>query len=237
MATNLFELIFNQFVDMVVECAAKKKACKVDNCDFNWRVHDRTGTRVMEIVYLYSDECKRQHNITTIIDITNICTEDLVSCSWIDYITKIARDYVCSICPTRLTIVKEDLPKCREEYPKWQPFVTRTTTTITRQHCVEPVYSEPEVIIDPGCPCVETCEREPCPSRDRVIIKYKEDKNNCCGCTQLKTPSRQKYGSWKDNTDYNNHQWGSRSTVKTMGGGSSKSSGGCGCSGGSSEVF
>lgn len=210
MANNLIELIFEQFIEIVIGLS-RKSNCKLDECDFDYRVREFVGHRLIDVVYVDEDKCGRRRDIITQIDSTNICLEDLTTCRWVAYLEKLAKAFLCDICPIKLSIVKDEPRKCRPQPHKWQPFECKTVTTIIRKR--KPVKKEPvcDIIIEKECECIPLCKREPCEPKHKVIIKYEAEKPWKCGdCEVLvEEPEERKHDfNWfKCNQDFNHHKW------------------------------
>lgn len=170
MANNLVQLIFDQFVAIVIKIASKCR-CEVDVCDFDFRVRELTGYRIIDVLYVAHEQCGRTRDVVTTIDFTNICFEDLTSCEWIQYLKKIAREYVADICPRRVVIVKDKKRRCREEPPVWEPFPCQQITHVVEVTPVEPIIPRPKIIYEHECECVPQCERKPCIAQERIIIR------------------------------------------------------------------
>ena len=225
MSSNLVNLIFNQFVEIVIKLA-KKSNCDVDECDFNYRVRELVGHRLIDVIFVAEDNCGRRRDVVISIDFTSICFSDLTTCSWVAYLEKLAAEYVCDICPKKLMVVKNELKKCRPQPAKWCPLPCRNTTTIIKKKPYCPPEPECEVIICQEDECIPVCERKPCCPKKEIIVKYQSEKPWKCGdCTTLVTESEgHDFVEHKGNKDYNHHQWKGLNK-------------GCGCGGSaSSEV-
>ena len=208
MTSNLVDLIFNQFVEMVLDRAQVKGDCELGECDFSFRTREYAGHKLMDVLYKARDQCDRVRDVITTIDITSICYEDLCTCRWRDYLEKIARAYTVDVCPRRLSLVCDVPSKCREQPPQWRPFPTKTTTTIYRKRPVDIIPEEPVVVIEEECQCIPVCKREPCTRKKEVIIRYKNEPAPKCGsCLQLVPEPKEKYDfkQFKDVTDYNSN--------------------------------
>lgn len=210
MANNLVQLIFDQFLE-IVERFSRKSCCDFDDCDFEYRVRELVGHRLIDVIYIIEDKCGRRRDVITTIDFTNICVEDLTTCRWVDYLEKIARGYIHDICPKKLVIVKEELNKCRSQPPKWKPMPCRKITTIVRKKPVLPPEPECEIIIEKECECVPLCKRVSCVPTQQVIIKHENEKPWKCGDVSIivEEPEVKKHEfNWnKGNVDYNSHHW------------------------------
>lgn len=207
MASNLVDLIFNQFADMVVDRAETKDRCEISQCDLSYRLRVISGHKIIDVLYKLYDDCGRVRDVITNIDITNICYEDLCTERWLKYLEKIARAFVVDICPKKLGLVCGVRNTCREQPPKWEPFKTRTTTYINRIKPHEPKITKPQVIVEDECECIETCQREPCSPEEKVVIRYKNEPSFECGnCTRL-VDDKPKYKEFKDVVDHNSHAW------------------------------
>ncbi|BCS82919.1 hypothetical protein QLL95_gp1204 [Cotonvirus japonicus] len=211
MSNKLEQLIFEQFLEIVEKIADKSADCfDFDKCDFAYRVRNNVGHRLLDVNYVIKDDCNRPRDVMISIDITNICYEDLVTCKWVNYLTKLAKEYVSDICPPKYIIIKEEPRRCRVPPPEWKPFPCKKTTTIIRR--IEPIEHEPEceVIIEKGCECLPLCERAPCIPKEEIIIKYEQAPEKCCVRTSLVEDhdhSKHGWATHKGNPDYNNHEW------------------------------
>jgi hypothetical protein len=210
MAIDLVQLIFDQFLG-IVERLSKKSCFIFNECDFEFRVREFVSHRLIDVIHTERDHCGRPRNAVVTIDYTSICVEDLTSCRWIDYLKKLAREFISEICPKKLVVVKEENKKCRPQPPKWEPFPCRNITTVIRKKV--PIHKEPEckVIIERECECVPQCKREPCIPTEHVIIKYENEKPWKCGDFSMlvENPEEKQHDfkNCKGNKDYNHHQW------------------------------
>lgn len=207
---NLVQMIFEQFLD-IVEVLSKKSCFKFDECDFDFRVRELLNHRLLDVIYVIEDKCGRRRDVLVTIDITSICIDDLISCKWVDYLEKLAHEFIHDICPKKLVIVKDVQQKCREEPPRWEPFPCKTVTTIIRK---KPIIHKPEceVIIEDKCDeCIEVCKREPCIPKKQIVIRYENDKKWKCGdhdhLVEKPHQKRHDFNKHKGNTDYNHHLW------------------------------
>lgn len=212
MANNLVQLIFNQFIEILEDIAAKDAKCfEFNKCEFDYRVREKVNHRLLDVKFTIKEECDRPRDVIKEIDITGICYEDLTTCKWVDYLTTLAKEYVNEICPTRYVIIKEEPRKCRPQPPQWCPFPCKKTTTIIRKVPIIEKKPECEVIIEKGCECINECLREVPPCKEQIIIKYEQAPPKCCEQTILVKPPAEERHSWavyKGNPDYNNHVWG-----------------------------
>lgn len=209
MANNLAKTIFEQFLS-IVERLSKKSCIHFNECDFEYRVRELVGHRLIDVLYVAKENCGRHRDVIATIDFTNICYEDLITCKWVDYLEKIARKFIDDICPKRIIIVKDDKKKCREEPPRWTPFPCRNITTVI--HKRKPIIKKPEceVIIEHECECVPQCRREPCIPKEKIIIRFENEKHKCGDHENLVIEPEKKQHDWKitnGNVDYNNHEW------------------------------
>lgn len=210
MTTNLVNLIFDQFLS-IVEGASKKSCFCFDKCDFEFRTRELLNHRLIDVKYVICDECGRKRDVIATIDYTNICVEDLITCKWVGYLERLANEFVCDICPKKLSIVKDELKKCRPQPPKWKPFPCRNITTVI--HKRKPVIREPEceVIIEKGCECVPQCIRRTCEPKREIVIRYEEEKPWKCGdvscIVETDLPKKHDWKIHKGNKDFNNHEW------------------------------
>jgi len=227
MSDGLNQTIFEQFIDIIERQAKKKGTCEFDVCDFNYRVRELCGYKVMDVLYISKDKCGRTRDVIVTIDITNICLEDLISCRWVDYLKKMAREFINDICPKKYIIIKEKIKKCRPEPARWEPLPCGAVTTVIRKK--KPIINKPEckVIIEKECECVPLCIRKPCVPKQNIIIKYENEKPWKCGDVSIlvKDPSKKKhdYGWIRGNRDYNTHIWGACCEK------CEKNKSGCGC--------
>ncbi|XWV25643.1 hypothetical protein QJ856_gp0110 [Tupanvirus deep ocean] len=210
MANNLVQLIFDQFLE-IVEGLSRKSCFDFDECDFDYRVRELVGHRLIDVIYVVEDKCGRRRDVIVTIDFTNICVEDLITCKWVEYLEKLAHEFVNDICPKRLMIVKDEPKKCRPQPPKWEPFPCRNITTVIRKKKPVPKEPECEIIIEKECECVPLCKREPCVPKQQVIVKYEEEKPWKCGdFSILVEEPKEKHHDFKwhkGNKDFNHHQW------------------------------
>ena len=207
--SNLVQVIFNQFVDLL-ECANKKRKCKFDECDFDYRSREEVSHKLIDILFVDRDNCGRPRDVIATIDYTNICLEDLTSCKWIEYLENIAFEFINDICPKKYVVIKDKVNKCRKQPPTWDPFPCNAYTTIVKKIQPKP-EPECEVVIIDECECVPECIREPCVPKKKIFIKYEQEPAiPCCERRFLVTPEKRKkhdFGFCKGHTDYNNHLW------------------------------
>ena len=184
MPANIHHLIFDQYVNMLIDLS--KKRCCLEYCNFNFSVYDAKQHKIMDVVYDLKDECNRRHNHNSIIDITNICYDDVITCKWVEYLTASAKDFLEQICPKKLKIVEEREPGCRPKPPVWCPFPCTVTTTIIQNE--EPECPEPEceVIIEKVCSCIKKCPRDRCEPKHQLIIQCNDSKvTRKCHCAYV----------------------------------------------------
>lgn len=208
--SRLVEIIFEQFLE-IVEVFSKKACFKFNECDFDFRVRELVNHRLLDVIYVIEDKCGRRRDVLVTIDITGICLEDLILCKWIDYLERLAKEFIHDICPKKLIVIKEEHKKCRPQPPKWEPFPCKTVTTIIRK---KPVIREEEceVTIEKECECIKECKREPCIPKRKIVVRFENDnrKWKCGDHHQLVEPPKQKWHDFKDcrgNTDFNHHTW------------------------------
>ncbi len=216
MANSVVQIIFDQFLD-IVERLSKKSCFIFDYCRFEFRVREAVQHKLLDVIYIGEDRCCRRRDVIITIDITNICTEDLITCKWVNYLEKLAKEFIADICPKRLIVVKEDLKKCRPQPPVWKPFPCKKITTVI--HKIKPIHKEPEceVVYEKQCECVKKCKREPCVPKHEIIIKYQTEKPWKCGDASFLVEDKHKdwknhkgdaeYADFKGNKDYNDHVW------------------------------
>lgn len=210
MANNVVQVIFDQFLG-IVERLSKKACFEFNECDFDYRVRDMVTYRLLDVIYVICDKCGRRRDVIVTIDITNICFEYLTTCKWVEYLEKLAHEFISDICPKKMVIVKEEPKKCRPQPPTWKPFPCNNVVTVIRKK--EPIVEEPEceVIVEKECECVPECVREPCVPKQQVIIKYENEKPFKCGVPTFLIEEKEKdhdFQTLKGNKDYNNHIWG-----------------------------
>lgn len=204
MASNLVELIFNQFLD-IVEKKAEHACFSFDECDFNYRERHAQNHSLLDVLYVAEDKCGRKRQVIVTLDITKICIEDLTSCRWISYLKSLARQFINDICPKKFAVVKDKRKTCRKEPPRCELPPCRETTTIIRK--IKPVV-KPEkckVVVEKCHPCIQKCVREPCPKERKVIIKYVDElpKHDCNNFTVLvKKPHQAKHFFDKHNNEH-----------------------------------
>lgn len=210
MASNLVQLIFNQFLEIVERLA--KHACFVfDECEFDYRVREMIGHKLLDVIYIVEDKCGRRRDVLVVIDITNICYEDLVTCKWVEYLEKLAKEFVDDICPKKYVIVKDEVKKCRPQPPRWTPFPCSNVTTVIHRRKHVPVEPECEVVVERECECVPLCKREHCVPSEKIVIKYDKVTPWKCGdySVLVEEPQVNKhdFNVYKGHQDYNNHLW------------------------------
>lgn len=209
MSSNLVQLIFNQFIE-IVERFSRKSCFDFNECDFEYRVHEQANHRLLDVILIVIEKCNRRRDVVATIDFTNICTEDLTTCKWVDYLEKLARKFINNICPNRLMIVKNNPKKCRPQPPQWKPLPCRKVTTIIRKNkpVVEP---ECEIIVERECECIPICNRAPCAPKHELIIRHQTEKPRKCGDhDSLVVEPEEKNHDWNwhnGNPDYNHHKW------------------------------
>ena len=207
--SNLVQVIFEQFLE-IVEVSSKKACFVFDECDFKYRVRILIGHQLLDVIYVVQDKCGRHNDVIVTIDITNICLEDLISCKWVAYLEKLAREFIHDICPKKLVVIQDIPKKCRPQPPRWEPFPCKTVTIITKK---KPVVVKPEceIIIERECECVPECKRKPCIPKKQIIIRYEDDKKWKCGDHDVlvKEPKHKKHDFEKSrgNKDFNHHLW------------------------------
>lgn len=206
---NLVQMIFEQFLE-IVERLSKNACFNFNECDFDYRVRELARHRLLDVIYVIEDKCGRRRDVLVTIDITSICIEDLISCKWVDYLEKIAREFVHDICPKKLIVVRDEIKGCRPQPPICAPFPCKTVTTIIRKKPFIP-KEECEVIIEKDCECVEKCVREPCVPKRQVIVRFENERPWKCGDhDQLVVEPAQKhhdFNTHKGNPDFNHHVW------------------------------
>lgn len=209
MANNLPQIIFEQFLD-IVEKHSRKACFEFNECDFDYRVRILVQHRLIDVIYVVQDKCGRRSDIIVTIDFTNICLEDLISCKWVDYLEKLAIEFIHDICPKKIVIVKDEPKKCRPQPQVFRPFPCKTVTTIIKK---KPIIHEPEceVIIEKECAeCVPVCKREPCIPKQHIVIRLEEEKPWKCGDFSFLVENKEKdhdFEHHKGNKDYNHHLW------------------------------
>lgn len=210
MANNLVKLIFDQFLEYV-DRFSKKSCFEFEECDFDYRIRELAGHRLIDVVYVIEDKCGRRRDAIVTIDFTNICYEDLCTHIWINYLIKLAHEFIEEICPKKLVINCDKPRKCRKQPHCWEPIPCLTTTTIIKkQKHVEP---EPdcEIIVENECECIPVCHRTKCQPKHCLIIKHQIEKPWKCGdySVLVKEPHEKEhhFAMYKGNPDYNNHVW------------------------------
>lgn len=209
MSINMGQLIFDQFIEIVLRLS-KKLECHIDECDFDFVVRDDACHHFIDVIFLGKDKCGRCRDINIIIDTTNISCLDLHSPKWLVYLEKLARQLLNEICPRRMLVMPERLNQCRPQPPHWKPFPCKVTTTIIKK--LKPVPPKPKcnVIVKEECECIPECKRVPCVPDHEVIIKYEKQKKNCCGdVTFLDRDERPNhdFAERDEQKDFNNHIW------------------------------
>lgn len=206
MSNNLTQVIFDQFLDVVLD-AAKKTCPGLDKCAFNYCIKP---ANTMNIIYTSTDECCRSFNTTTVLDITNICYGDLTSDKWIGYLYQVANILIADICPKKYVFTKVNNVECPPDPPKWTPYPTKLTTTIIKPVCPPPDDDDCEVINEVSCECIPSCPRVFNSTPRKILIKeVTPPVPFCCGqgFTSLASDGKKQFGIHKGNVDYNNHQW------------------------------
>ena len=209
MSNNLVQLIFDQFIDILLNIS-NRRHCKVDECDFEYKVRELNKYRLIDIIYVFRGKCEKHYKVSISIDFTNICKDDLITCQWVDYLTKLAIEFVEDICPKKLVIVREEHQKCRQQPPKWEPLPCKNITTIIRKKKPKIEKPECEVTIEKECECVPICKRKPCVPKQHIIIKYQKDKKWRCGDHDQLVVDNKKphdFKNHKGKKDYNDHEW------------------------------
>lgn len=210
MSNNLSQIIFDQFID-IVERLSHKACFEFNKCAFNYRTRESPNLHLIDVIYIAKDECDRCRDVVVTIDFTNICLEDLPCEKWINYLTKLAIEFIHDICPRKFVIVRNSPKKCRPQPAKWSPLPCKRTTTIIKR--IKPIPKEPEceVIIEKECECVKKCIREPCIPKQQIIIRHESPKRSCCGdnLRLVESPKERKhqFKHHKGNIDYNHHEW------------------------------
>lgn len=208
MSNNLLQLIFDQFIDLVIEVGRKTHCC-VDRCAFDFRLHEIANSRMLQVIYLGKDECCRQRDICIRIDITNICLHDLTTCKWVNYLTKMAVEFSRDICPVRMVIIRDDPRPCRKQPERWEPLPCANVTTIVRRELPPQPEPECEVVIENNCECIPVCRRERCVPKNKVVIRYDTTVPSVCGDYTVLAKDKPccPFNSLKGNMDFNNHNW------------------------------
>lgn len=214
---NLPSIIFDQFLQIVEKLS--QHACFVFNkCDFDFRVYEKMHHRLLDVLYVVEDECKRQHEVVATIDITNICLDYLTSCKWVAYLERIAVQFVHDICPPKIAVVKQSKPCCRQEPPRCELLPCKHVTTVIKKKIPIVPREECEVIIQDCCECVPECPLAPPCVKKQVIVQYEQEKpHKCCGKTVYEKPNhkRHDFAQHKGTTDYNHHVWNKQCHCKT----------------------
>lgn len=207
---NLPSIIFDQFMQMV-EKASQGACFEFDRCNFTFTVVEESSHTLLNVFYAVTDRCFNQKNIVATIDITGICLSYLTSCKWVQYLTRIANQFVYDICPPIIRVVpQQNSNKCRVPPAscnllpcKHEINVVKTTVPIIPKEKVEFVVS--------NCSsCVPRCEVAPPCVNKKYIIRYEQEKpSGCCGRTTYVQPttSRHQFAEKIGSVDYNDHVW------------------------------
>lgn len=211
MANNLVNVIFNQFLG-IVEKISKKACFEFDECDFDYRVRELAGHRLIDVIYVVEDKCGRRHDVVATIDFTNICFEDLTNSEWKTYLNRLAVEFVNNICPKKYEIPLDEKRKCRPQPPAWTPLPCNNITTVIHKRKIVTPEPECEVIIENECECVPLCKRKTCSEpKHTYVVKYITEKPWKCGdvTSVVKDPIEKlhDFHELNGNPDYNNHKW------------------------------
>ena len=213
---NVVEIIFDQFLE-IVEGLSKHACFKFDECAFRYRVREAVQHRLLDVLYVARDKCGRERDVIATIDITGICFDYITTCKWIQYLEKIAREFIHDICPPKFAVVKDSGNRCREEPPRCDLLPCRHITTVINKKKPRHKEPEPEIIIEKECECVPECKREPCIPARTIIIREELEKEHKCGdSTVLVREHKPKHdwGYFKGNVDHNDHKWNGCNSCK-----------------------
>lgn len=206
---NVVEIIFDQFLE-IVERLSKHACFEFDECAFKYRVREAVHHRLLDVLYVARDKCGRERDVIATIDITGICFDYLTTCKWIQYLERIAKEFIHDICPPKYAVVKDNSRKCREEPPRCDLLPCRHVTTVIHKKKPPKVKREPEIIIEKECVCVPECKREPCIPKRTIVIREELEKRHKCGDFSVPVKeykNKHEFGHYKGNIDHNNHQW------------------------------
>lgn len=153
MPTIIVQLIYDQMLQII---ASSNSFCYPFNtCDFTYEAHKDKQNFLLDIIYHVRNECGDSREITTTIDYTNICNDDLVTAKWDEYIQRKAKRFIKDICPTRTSIVKVS-DTCRPKARNWEPFAVGKTTVLN--YTQQPTVSKPQVEVHhPRSTCNPSC--------------------------------------------------------------------------------
>lgn len=158
----LHRTIFDQFVAMAVKETAST-GCAFVACQTNYSVRQHQSQ--MDIEYLSRDECERQSIYAVILDITDICFDDLHTPSWQAYVHNKVTALLAQICPPALPVPRKGTP-CRCAPACWGCPEAKTTTYV--QCTPVPPPPQPEHVVIVEC-CESPCASKPttggCPCR------------------------------------------------------------------------
>lgn len=223
MSGPVVNTIYNQFLSLV-EKNSKCACFTFDKCAFDYQIRQENRHTLMDVKFEGKSECCRIKQIYTTIDISDVCFDYLTNCKWIEYLTRLALEYIESICPPEFVLEEEGPLGCRSQPICYSPPAT-TITTYRYLEPVAPSIPEPEIIIQKCCvECVPTCERVVNPIRQKIIYQNASAAPWTCGDFSVLKKQGHKghgFGSCNGATDYNSHQWSKPCHCSTGGCGSS----------------
>ena len=183
MCSKLSATIFNQFLSIVD--ALNTSNCVIDQCGFSHQTVKHNNYTTLNISYKYVDSCDRCFEILVVIDITNICFQDLPSCKWVNYLENIAEEFLHNVCPKECVVVYPE-KSCRKSPPVWEPFPC-TETRYVIQEDVIPECHEPTIVRTKVCKCEDPCPRHELKTKKKTIIinRVVYPERNCGECPPL----------------------------------------------------
>jgi hypothetical protein len=216
---NLPSIIYDQFLQ-IVEKASQNSCFQFNACDFSFNVFQQNSHTLMSVIYTVIDSCVNQKNIIAIIDITGICLDYLTSCKWIEYLTKIANQFVYDICPPFIRVVPQQYNYCRTPPPtsnllpcKHEVHVIKTIEPVT------PTVTTKTVTLAPSS-CSPQCQIvPPCVTKTYVLRYQQQPSSGCCGQTTYAQPqsARHQFQEKLGSIDYNDHVWNKQCGTCTSG--------------------
>ena len=194
MTNSINKVIFDQFLSLI-EKLTHRSCCNYNECDFDY-VENNKNRNLLTIIHFSCDKCGRVQEASVVVDKTNICLEDLISCRWVEYLESKARELIDEICPWNIRVVPDNPKRCKPHHPVWKPDPCKTTTYITHKNECEESSEECEVIIEKECECIKKCKRIPCVPKRQIIMKYENcEPARCCRNTVLVSDSSDHHSS------------------------------------------
>merc|ERR1712054_585550 len=167
MCSKLASTIFDQFVS-IVNTLNTSDTCTINPCGFTYQLVHHNNYTTLNISYRYLDDCDRVYDVTVVVDITNICFDDLSCPKWVNYLETLARQLLDNVCPKVCTIIYPE-SSCRKQPPVWEPFPCRETRYITQEEVIV-CPEEPTLVHTKVCKCSKPCKKNVVKTARQMII-------------------------------------------------------------------